>query len=98
MLARSGRLRAAFTQRDALRLVAVTLLLVVSLGAVLATDALLPGPLLGSGVIVDDIARVHIRAPHSATYVSQVETERRRDAARAAVEPQYNYTPDRGRL
>ncbi|CAN5684287.1 HDIG domain-containing protein [soil metagenome] len=97
MLARSGRLRAAFTQRDALRLGAIALLLAFLLGAVLATDAL-PGPLLGSGVIVDDVARVSIRAPHSTNYVSEVETEARRDQARAAVEPQYNYTPERGRL
>jgi cyclic-di-AMP phosphodiesterase PgpH len=97
MLARSGRLRAAFTQRDALRLLVLTLLLAISLGGVLAIDAL-PGPLLGSGVVVDDVATVEIRAPRAATFVSQEETRRRQDAARARVAPQYDYTPDRGRL
>jgi cyclic-di-AMP phosphodiesterase PgpH len=97
MLARSGRLRAAFTQRDALRLLAITLLLAASLGAVLATDAL-PGPLLGTGVVSDGVATVDIRAPYSGRYESAEETTRRQQAARDQVPPQYDYTPERGRL
>jgi cyclic-di-AMP phosphodiesterase PgpH len=97
MLARSGRLRAAFTQRDAVRLVVVTLLFVVTLGGVLAIDSL-PGPLLGTGVVVDNVATVDIRAPHTARYESAAETERRQEQARERVAPQYDYTPERGRL
>jgi cyclic-di-AMP phosphodiesterase PgpH len=97
MLARSGRLRAAFTQRDAVRLVVVTLLFVVTLGGVLAIDSL-PGPLLGTGVVVDNVATVDIRAPSTARFESAEETERRQQAAREQVPPQYDYTPERGRL
>jgi hypothetical protein len=97
MLARSGRVRAAFTRYDGLRMVGLTGLFVLALAAVLATDAL-PGPLLGSGVIVNDVATVDIRAPHGATFESASETARRQDQARERVAPQYDYSPDRGRL
>ncbi|HEY7599587.1 MAG TPA: hypothetical protein VH741_06645, partial [Candidatus Limnocylindrales bacterium] len=97
MLARSGRVRAAFTRNDGLRLAGLTAVFVAALAAVLATDAL-PGPLLGSNVIVNDVATQDIRAPHSATFVSQTDTERRRQEVRDQVPPQYDYTPDRGRL
>jgi cyclic-di-AMP phosphodiesterase PgpH len=97
MLARSGRIQAAFNRHDALRLLGLTALFVVALAAVLATDAL-PGPLLGSDAIVEDVATVDIRAPHNATFESQAATEQRRQAARDAVPFQYDYTPDRGRL
>jgi putative nucleotidyltransferase with HDIG domain len=97
MLARSGRVRAAFTRYDGLRMAGLTGLFVLALAAVLATDAL-PGPLLGSGVIVDDLATVDIRAPHGATFESASETARRQDQARERVAPQYDYSPDRGRL
>ncbi|HVM30259.1 MAG TPA: HDIG domain-containing protein [Candidatus Limnocylindrales bacterium] len=96
MLARSGRLRAAFTQRDAVRLAVVTIIFALSLGAVLAVDAL-PGPLLGSGAVVDNVATVDIRAPYTGRYESAEETQRRQDQARAQVAPQYDYTPERGR-
>ena len=97
MLARSGRVRAAFTRHDGLRLAGLTALFVAALAAVLATDAL-PGPLLGSNVIVNDVATQDIRAPRSAAFASQTDTERRRQEVREQVPPQYDYTPDRGRL
>jgi putative nucleotidyltransferase with HDIG domain len=97
MLARQGemRARAPFTRRDASRLLAAAGLFIVAVGAILAVDAL-PGPFTGPQ-IVGDVATVDIRAPRSATFTSEVLTKQAQDAARAKVEPQYNYTADRAR-
>jgi putative nucleotidyltransferase with HDIG domain len=95
MLARSTSIR-GFTRRDGLRLAGLGVLLVVTLGAVLAVDAL-PGPFAGSSAIVDDVAMIDIRAPRALTYESEVATTQRREEAREQVLPQYDYTPERGR-
>ena len=95
MLARSTSIR-GFTRGDALRLAGLGVLLVVTLGAVLAVDAL-PGPFAGSSAIVDDVATIDIRAPRALTYESEVATTQRREEAREQVLPQYDYTPERGR-
>ena len=96
MIARSASIR-RFTRRDAGRLAAYGLVLAAALGAVLSIDVL-PGPLGGSAAIVDDVAVVDIRAPRAATYESDVATELRREEVREQVQPQYDYTPDRGQL
>ena len=96
MLARSASIR-HFTRRDGVRLVLFGLLLAIGLGAVLAVDAL-PGPFAVSNVIVDDVATVDLRAPRAVTYVSDEATNLRRQEAREQVQPQYDYSPERGQL
>ncbi len=96
MLARSASIR-RFTRHDAGRLTAYGVLLALALGAVLSIDVL-PGPLGGSQAIVDNVAAVDIRAPRAISYVSDVATELRRQEVRDQVQPQYDYTPDRGQL
>nr|MDP8904478.1 HDIG domain-containing protein [Chloroflexota bacterium] len=96
MLARSTQALRAFTRRDATRLGASVVLIVVVLGSILAVDAL-PGPLAGPRLIVGDVATVDIRAPRAGSFVSDAATQQRRDDARAQVPPQYDYTAERGR-
>jgi putative nucleotidyltransferase with HDIG domain len=93
VIARSASIR-AFTRRDGVRLVAIGLLMIVALGAILAFDTV-SGSLGASNGIAGGIATVDIRAPRSLTYTSQVATQQRRDAASAAVVPQYDYTRER---
>jgi putative nucleotidyltransferase with HDIG domain len=93
MLARSASIR-AFTRRDGVRLVVIGLLIIIALGAILAFDSL-PGSFGASNGIVDGVATTDIRAPRALTYTSAVATQQRRDAASAAVAPQYDYSPGR---
>jgi putative nucleotidyltransferase with HDIG domain len=94
MLARSG-VRDPFTRRDFFRLAVAAALFVLAVGVVLSIDVL-PGPLAGPS-IVGDVATVDILAPRTATFESTVATQQAQDAARASVEPQYNYTAERAR-
>src|SRR5687767_13631235 len=94
MLARSAYIR-QFTRRDGVRLVIFGLLLAIVLGGVLAIDAL-PGPFASSNVVVDDVAVADVRAPSARTYDSEIATSLRRQEARDAVQPQYDYSQDRG--
>jgi len=96
MLARSSAVR-RFARTDAVRLVIATLLMVAALGSVLAIDAL-PGPFAGPGAIVGEIAPADILAPRALTYESAEATRLAREAARAQVQPQYDYSPERGQL
>ncbi|MEX2546742.1 MAG: HDIG domain-containing metalloprotein, partial [Chloroflexota bacterium] len=96
MLARSAAVR-RFARTDAVRLVVAAFLFTVALGGVLAIDAL-PGPLASPGAIVNDVATSDIRAPRAIKYESAEETRVRREAAREQVQPQYNYSADRGQL
>jgi putative nucleotidyltransferase with HDIG domain len=96
MLARSAAVR-RFARTDAVRLVVATLLIFGTLGAVLAVDAL-PGPFAGAGSVVGDVATVDILAPRALTYESAEQTRLARDAARAEVPPQYDYTAERAQL
>ncbi len=96
MLARSAAVR-RFARTDAVRLVVAAFLFTLALGGVLAIDAL-PGPLASPGAIVNDVATADIRAPRAIKYESTEETRVRRDAARAQVQPQYDYSADRGQL
>ena len=96
MLARSSAVR-RFARTDAVRLFAATLLMVAAIGGVLAVDAL-PGPFAGTGAIVDDVATIDIRAPRALSYESAAATRIRRDEARQNVQPQYDFSTERGQL
>jgi cyclic-di-AMP phosphodiesterase PgpH len=86
-----------FTRRVALRLLAIAILFVAGLGAILALDAI-PGPFVGQGAVVDGVATREIRAPRAGSFQSASATEQRRQEARSQVPPQYDYTPERGRV
>lgn len=97
MLARPATRQGAFTRRDAVRGLIAAAALILTLGVILGIDAL-PGPLSGPGIIVGDVALVDIQAPRAATITSESATEQRREEARRAVPPQYDYTPERAQL
>ncbi|HUG49173.1 MAG TPA: HDIG domain-containing protein [Candidatus Limnocylindria bacterium] len=95
MLARSAVQRqGAFTRRDAIRALIAATLLIATLGLIMGVDAL-PGPLAGPGIVAGDVALVDVEAPRTATIPSDAATEQRREEARLAVPPQYDYTFER---
>jgi len=87
---RAGAVR-AFTQRDAVRFVAAAAVLVLSMTALLALTVL-PGP---TPIQQGDIAPADIRSPRTTSIESAILTEQARTAAGEAVEPQYDYTPEK---
>jgi putative nucleotidyltransferase with HDIG domain len=87
MLSRRLDRVAAFTRRDAVRLVVAAALLVTGLTAVLSVDDLPRAVDLAVG----DLATADVRAPRTAVFVSQVETDAARQAARDDAPPQYDY-------
>lgn len=95
MLARSAQQFSAFTQRDAARLLIAATLLIVTLGGILAADAL-PTPFTGPPAVTGDVATADIIAPRTAVFESLVATEQRREEVRNQIPPQYDYTPERG--
>ena len=95
MLARSAAVR-RFARRDATRLFIGAFVMILALGSVLAVDAL-PGPFAGPSFI-GDVATADIVAPRALTYESAEQTRIAREAARAEVDPQYNYSAERGQL
>jgi putative nucleotidyltransferase with HDIG domain len=96
MLARSAAVR-RFARIDAVRLLTATFLLVLTLGSVLAVDAL-PGPFAGPDLVAGDLATADIAAPRALTYESVEQTRLAREEARQQVSPQYDYSPERGQL
>jgi putative nucleotidyltransferase with HDIG domain len=96
VIARTATVR-RFARTDAVRLVAAGLLMIFALGAVLAVDAL-PGPFSGPGIIVGDLATADIVAPRALTYESAEQTRLAREEASNQVEPQYDYSAERGQL
>jgi hypothetical protein len=82
---------AAFTRRDAARLGIAAIALVVVLTAIMGAD-FFPQPLR---VEVGGVAVADIAAPRAHEYVSDVETEARREAARRDVEAVYDYTTEK---
>jgi putative nucleotidyltransferase with HDIG domain len=80
-----------FTRTDLRRLFGVTLLLVASITAVLGVD-ILPSPVTAQ---VGSLVPADIRAPRAQVVTSQVRTEEARQAARASVLPQYDYTTEK---
>jgi putative nucleotidyltransferase with HDIG domain len=83
--------RAGFTRSDASRLAIAAAILVAGLAAILGADILPQQPLQ---VAVGDLAPRDILAPRAIDFESQVQTTDAQVAARAAVEPQYDYTTE----
>ena len=92
MLARSAEPANTFTRRDAGRLILFSALLIVAMSLVLGLDILPAQTLLEEG----KPAPANVQAPRADQYVSDVLTERDREAARAAVLFQYDFTTARG--
>jgi cyclic-di-AMP phosphodiesterase PgpH len=80
-----------FSLRDLVRLVLASGLLVLALTGIFAVD-ILPSRV---DVKVGDIATADILAPRAISYTSALRTKTAQDAARAAVSPQYDFTPDK---
>jgi putative nucleotidyltransferase with HDIG domain len=76
-----------FTRRDLRRLAVAVVLLVASMTAIFALD-LVPQRLQ---IAVGDVATADIVAPRTDAYVSQIQTQEAKDAARTAVKPVYDY-------
>ncbi len=88
MLASSAEPTARFTRRDAWRLIASSALLVAAMSLILGLDVLPAQPQLELGKPASSL----VQAPRAGQYPSAVLTQRARDAAAAAVEPQYDFT------
>ena len=82
---------ARFTRGDAWRLVIASLILIVPMTAILGSDILPDEPLQ---VNAGELAPRDIAAPRAIDFVSVVQTTEARAAARAAVEPQYDFTSE----
>ena len=82
---------ARFTRSDASRLAIATLILTAALTAILGIDILPDEPLQ---VSAGELAPRDITAPRAIDFVSVVRTTEARAAARAAVEPQYDFTSE----
>ena len=93
MIARRVSRAAAFTRRDAVRLVVSGAILAAIVTAILSID-LLPSPAFQA--TVDQPAPVDVYAPRAVEYTSALQTAAQQQAARAAVAPQYDYTPASG--
>ena len=78
-----------FTRRDLARLLIASIVLIVGLTTVLASD-IVPTRLSAT---LGQVATADIVAPRAATFTSDTLTQQARDAASAAVAPQYDYTP-----
>jgi putative nucleotidyltransferase with HDIG domain len=81
-----------FTRRDLVRLLISSILLIVALTAVLASD-IIPTKL---DVTAGQVATADIDAPRATTFTSATLTQAARDTASQAVAPQYDYTPAKG--
>ncbi len=81
-----------FTRSDATRLGIASGILILAMTAILAAD-LLPQETLQ--VQAGDLAPRDILAPRAVEFESEVQTAEARAAARAAVEPQYDFTSDK---
>ncbi len=92
MLARSAEPADQFTRRDAGRLILASALLVAAMSVILGVD-FLPAQ---SQLELGRPAPASVQAPRAGQYVSDVLTERDRQAAKDAVQPQYDFTVERG--
>ncbi len=93
MIARRVRRAAAFSRRDAVRLVVFVAVLAAMVTAILSID-LLPGKRFQAAV--DEPSPVDAYAPRAVEYTGLIETAAEQQAARAAVVPQYDYTAAKG--
>ena len=82
---------ARFTRGDASRFVVAALILSVALTAILGVDIVPAGAL---DVRAGELAPRDITAPRAIEFDSLLETNEAREAARAAVEPQYDFTTE----
>jgi putative nucleotidyltransferase with HDIG domain len=80
-----------FTRGDASRFAIAALVLIVALTAILGVDILPDQPLQ---VNAGELAPRDIAAPRAVDFVSVVQTSEARAAARASVEPQYDFTTE----
>jgi putative nucleotidyltransferase with HDIG domain len=80
-----------FTRGDAARMTIATLVLTAAMTAILGVDILPDEPLQ---VSAGELAPRDITAPRAVDFVSVVRTSAARAAARAAVEPQYDFTSE----
>ena len=80
-----------FTRGDLRRLLGVAAILVLALTVVLGAD-ILPAPVAAQ---VGTLVPQDIRAPRTQIVVSALRTAAAREAARAAVPPQYDYTTEK---
>ncbi|HYC06888.1 MAG TPA: HDIG domain-containing protein, partial [Candidatus Binatia bacterium] len=81
-----------FTRHDAGRLFVAATLLIVALVAIFAVD-IVPS---GLGLAVGQIPKDDVVAPRTIQFTSDLQTEAAREAASAAVPPQYDYTIAQG--
>ncbi len=86
--------RAAFSRSDAVRFAVAAGVLIIALGATLAVE-ILPSGVSGE---VGEIARQDVRAPWTARFDSQMETEQLREQTRREVPPQYTYDIEKGQM
>ncbi len=91
MLSQAAEAATSFRRTDAVRLIVVSIVLVVALGAILAVDVIPTGLGLGIG----DIPQASIKAPRAISFDSTILTDQAVAAAREAVAPQYDFTADR---
>jgi len=91
MLTRHVVASARFTRGDASRLAIAAAILILALTAILGADILPQQPIQ---VSVGDLAPRDIVAPRAVDFESKVQTADAQSAARAAVEPQYDFTTE----
>lgn len=91
MIAQHAAGTTRFTGRDARRAAIAFLALVAALTVILGID-IVPSRV---SLAVGDIAASDIRAPRAGSYTSDILTAEQRREAEAAVEPQYDYRPDK---
>lgn len=91
MLAQRADRQAPFRRRDLGRLVVASALLIVAMTAIFAVDVVPTRVDLKVG----EVAGADVVAPRAHKYQSAILTEEARDAARAAVPPQYDFTPEK---
>ena len=91
MLTSRAPVLARFTRGDASRFAIAAVVFVLGLTAILGSDILPDEPL---HVDAGELAPRDITAPRAIDFVSVVQTSEERAAARAAVEPQYDFTSE----
>ncbi|MEO8228550.1 MAG: HDIG domain-containing metalloprotein [Chloroflexota bacterium] len=91
MLAQRADQQASFSRPDLGRLLVAAGLLVLAMTAIFAVD-IIPSRI---DIKVGDVATTDILAPRTITYTSTILTAQTREAARKAVAPQYDFTPDK---
>ena len=79
----------SFSRRDLGRLLGASAVLILALTAIFVID-IVPSRV---SVSAGDIASADILAPRAITYTSALQTQAAQDAARAAVSPQYDFSP-----